>query len=390
MVNEGGRTTIASRLKYDREDVVKEISDQLPVYVDPANRSVASDSDSVTSGSTSGVHDSEIVSRPRGIVVPARFWQETNNRLRRVKEPGSPPLSKNPILKPTIPPNPTPAKKQFSYNSVTSPLRGPIRSSSPSRNATPPRPSSSRGMPSPSRTRNGVVSTLNNNWSNTPSVLTFATDARREKVGENKIIDAHLLRLIYNRNLQWRFINARADAAISAQTVAAEKRLYNAWVSTSKLCHSVKSKRLELLMLRQNLKLHSILKEQMTYLDMWDITERDHSNSLSEAIGALEASTIRLPVVSGSKADIRDLKDSICSALDVMQAMGSSICTLLTKVEQVNSSLSELASISINERDSLGHCKDLLSTLTAVEVKECSMRTHLVQLASRVTQQHSF
>lgn len=42
-----------------------------------------------------------------------------------------------------------------------------------------------------------------------------------------------------------------------------QKSLYNAWVTTAKLWHSVKTKRAELQMLRSNLKLHSILKGQV-------------------------------------------------------------------------------------------------------------------------------
>ncbi|GMP80902.1 hypothetical protein CsSME_00035828 [Camellia sinensis var. sinensis] len=73
-------------------------------------------------------------------------------------------------------------------------------------------------MMSPSRVRNGgVASTVNNDLGNTPSILSFAADVRRGKVG-----DAHLLRLLHNRHLQWRFINARADNAMMVQKVTAE------------------------------------------------------------------------------------------------------------------------------------------------------------------------
>ncbi|KAM7514406.1 hypothetical protein LguiA_003989 [Lonicera macranthoides] len=381
MINERSRATLGVRLKHDRENAALELA----VDADSASRSAASDIENVSLGSTSSVQECGTVPRPRGVVVPARFWQETNNRLRRAPEPRSP-VSKNNVLKATSPQNLTTAKKQFNYSSVLSPqgvsisrgqlspLRGPVRPSSPSRSVTSSTPSPSRGMPSPNRMRNGVASTLSNNWSNTSSILSFAADARREKVGESRIDDAHLSRLLYNRHLQWRFANARADAAMLAQKVTAEKRLYNAWVSTSKLWHSVKSKRLELQMLRQNLKLYSILKGQIPYLDNWDVSDDSLSSSLTGAIGALEASTLRLPVVCGSKADIHDVKDSLCSALDVMQAMGSSICSLGTKVEWVNSLASELASITTNERDSLDQCKDLLSTLTAIQHSEFAPR----------------
>ena len=44
-----------------------------------------------------------------------------------------------------------------------------------------------------------------------------------------------------------------------------QKSLYNAHITTSKLCESVRAKRAELQWLRQNVKLISILKEQVRY-----------------------------------------------------------------------------------------------------------------------------
>lgn len=40
---------------------------------------------------------------------------------------------------------------------------------------------------------------------------------------------------------------------------------------------------------------------QMLCLEDWDLTEKDHSSSLCGAIEALEASTLRLPIVGGAK-----------------------------------------------------------------------------------------
>ncbi|KAM7516998.1 hypothetical protein LguiA_006581 [Lonicera macranthoides] len=392
MIDEKSGVSLDATLKSEPENAefekaVKPFDNDLCTGPCATSDPFPSDTESVSSGSSSGVQEcgNGNAHRPRGIMVPARFWQETNNRLRRVQEGGSP-LSKNNGLKPTT-------KKLLNDSSIlsprgvsasrgvsSSPLRGVTRPSSPSRNAISSTSSPSRGMASPTRVRNGVTSTLSNNWTNTPSILSFAADARRGKVGENRIMDAHLLRLQYNRHLQWRFVNARADAAMLTQKVTAEKSLYNAWVMASKLRHSIKSKRIELQMLRQNSKLYSILKGQMLYLENWGLIDREHSSSLSGAVASLEASTIRLPVVGGAKADIQNLKDSICSAVDVMQSMASSICSLLTKVENVNSLASELASVTTNEHASLDQCKDLLSTLTDMQVKDCSLRTHILQL----------
>lgn len=187
-----------------------------------------SDSESVSSGSTSGVQDCKRASHrqnvPRGIVGSAKFWQETNSRLRRLQDPGSP-LSTSPGSKLILPPK----LKQYTSNgslssprTMSSPIRGGIRPASPSKLMTPVGSSPSRGH-SPSRIRN-AVSTINNNFTDTPSVLSFAVDVRRGKVGENRILDAHLLRLLYNRHLQWRFVNARTEAVLLVQKRSAEVR----------------------------------------------------------------------------------------------------------------------------------------------------------------------
>ncbi|XP_023738973.1 QWRF motif-containing protein 2 [Lactuca sativa] len=410
---------------------VRDLQKSMISDCDNSDRTV-SDAESVFSGS-GGTPGNNRGGTPRGVVVPARFKQETVNRLRRVQpEPLSPPLSRNhKHLKdgPTLSPrglSPSPVRGSVRPASPINPVRGALRPSSPSnsvrgalrpsspsnsvrgalrpsspsnsvRGAARPsspsnsirgaaRPSSpskivptpSRGMPSPTRSRNGLG--FSSNLGNTPSILSFAAETRRSKVGENAIVDAHVLRLLHNKYLQWRFANARADAAMSVQRVTAQKSLYNAWVTTSKMRQSVISKQIEIQQLRHNLKLHSLLKNQIPYLKVWEQGERDHSLSLSGTIVSLESATLRLPLVEGAKVDVQSLKDAICSAVDVMQAMASSICSLVMKVEHVNALASELATTATNECFKINECKDLLSILTHLEMHNCSLRTHVLQL----------
>ncbi|XP_010265520.1 PREDICTED: AUGMIN subunit 8-like [Nelumbo nucifera] len=239
----------------------------------------------------------------------------------------------------------------------------------------------SRGV-SPSRTRssNPSISSLTNRSSNSASVLSFITDVRKGKKAMNHIEEAHQLRLLYNRYLQWRYTNARADTALSVQRVTAERTLFNVWINTSDLWDSVTTKRIKLQQLRQELKLKSVLNEQLAYLEDWALLESDHLSSLSGAIEALEASTLRLPVTGGARGDIQTVKDAICSAVDVIQAMGSSICSLLSRVEGINHFVSELADIATQERAVLDECEDLLASTTAMQIEENSLRTHLIQL----------
>ncbi|XP_019165257.1 PREDICTED: QWRF motif-containing protein 2-like isoform X2 [Ipomoea nil] len=217
-----------------------------------------SDTDSVSSGSTSGVQECGGAAfhgqTPPCGIVSARFWQETNSRLRRLQDSGSK-LVGQPRL-----------RKYPSDVPVSSPIRGAIRPASPSKVMTPLGSSPSRGiMLSPSRVRN-AVSTIASSFHEAPSVLSFAVDVRRGKVGENRIVDAHLLRLLYNRHLQWRFINARTETALNVQTHTAEKDLWNSWIKISDLRDTVTKRRHRLQLLRQKLKLASILKGQVRFL----------------------------------------------------------------------------------------------------------------------------
>ncbi|GMI89684.1 QWRF domain containing 9 [Hibiscus trionum] len=159
-----------------------------------------------------------------------------------------------------------------------------------------------------------------------------------------------------------------------------QKSLYNVWTTTSKLRESVRAKRNELQFLRQNLKLVSILKGQMIFLDEWAVLGHDYCSYLSGAIEALTASTLRLPVVCGARADVPNLKDAIFSAVDVMQAISSSICSLLSKVAKVNTLVAEVRNLSTNELALLYRCKEVLPAIAAMQVKECNLRTLILQL----------
>ncbi|KAL6560759.1 QWRF motif-containing protein 2 [Orobanche gracilis] len=157
------------------------------------------------------------------------------------------------------------------------------------------------------------------------------------------------------------------------------KNIWNAWIAISDLRDTVTKKRHRLQLLRQKLKLASILRRQMSSLEDWASLEKDHSVSLVGAIEALKASTLRVPVVGGATANLQSLKDATGSAVDVMQATASSIYSLLPMVEETNSLVTELAKVTARERALLEQCTDTISLLAAMQVGESSMRTHIIQ-----------
>ncbi|CAI0451738.1 unnamed protein product [Linum tenue] len=358
------RSSIESRLSSDSSNVVEpEKLVSISGSEAQSDPPFPSDTESVSSGTTSEGSSNaggQVHKGGHGIIVPARFWQENNNRIRRQPpEPSSPSkfaASRTISLQKIMPP------RKLGIESPVSSPKGTV-----SAMATP-----ARGM-SPSRMRNSMGSAASNfGNTSTLSILSFGADLKRVKGGETRLVEVHHLRILYNRLLQWRFVNARADASLSVQSSNAEKSLHCAHVATTRLRESVRTKRTELQWLRHNLKLITVLRGQMQYLEAFALMEQNYSCSLSGAIEALQASTLRLPVVSGARADTQNVKDAIYSAVDVMQAMGSSLRSLLAKVGEMNSLVSELGSMSAKELSSLDECRDLLATLSAIQVSSLS------------------
>ncbi|XP_057537638.1 AUGMIN subunit 8-like [Amaranthus tricolor] len=268
-----------------------------------------------------------------------------------------------------------PISSERSGSRLPSPSRVSVSKVTPSPSKTrPSTPTQSRGT-SPSRIR---PSSPTRQSSSATSVLSFIADIKKGKK-TNQLEEVHQLRLLYNRHLQWRFANARAEAALYIQKITAEQTLYNVWEANLELWDSVIKKRIDLQQLNLELKLNLVLSEQMAYLEDWALLERDHSTSLNGAIKDLEACTLRLPVTGGAKVDIDSLKSSISSAVDVMQAMGSSVCSVLSKVEGMSGLVSALSELAGQERAMLNECEALLGSRSAIQVKEYSLRTQCIQ-----------
>ncbi|KAK6156629.1 hypothetical protein DH2020_010877 [Rehmannia glutinosa] len=298
----------------------------------------------------------------------------------------------------------------------TSLVNGAARALSlPTPGSRPPSPSVSRGV-SPSRARAATPSSRgtsparvrpsspSRNPQNSSSVLSFIVDIKKGKKAANNVEDVHQLRLLYNRHLQWRFANARSDAALNSQKAKAEKMLYRVWNIIVDLWDSVMEKRSDLQQLKLKLKLYSVLDNQMscqicrplqlfiirlqkalsfrasypdatlqptvkvTFLDEWTSMERDHTNSLTWAIQDLQASTVRIPVTGGVRADVKTVEAAVCSAVDVMNSMGSTLCSILSQMEGMNCLVSELADVAAHERAMLDECESLLGSTAALQV----------------------
>ncbi|PWZ52623.1 QWRF motif-containing protein 9 [Zea mays] len=323
---------------------------------------MSSDTESVSSGSNSGSQDAGIgISHrarpsPKGMSVPARFLQDAAvSRSQRFTDPGTPYLAYTSGL--AASPRTAPVKKSLQNGFVSSPLNRSVRQSSPSKLTGNP----SRRVSSPSRSRNCVGSGTSS-W---------------DHQGRNSSGSGYAL------NGEWRCVNAQAEAALSAQKMTAEKYLSDAWITTLGMRKSVALKRFQLQLYRNNWKLMTVLKGQMGYLEEWSLLERDYVDSLSVTVDALTASILCLPVTDGAKADIQDVKNAVGSAVDIMQTIGSSICSLLAKLAGTSILVSDLSKVATQERTLMEQSRELLSTLATMHVKYCSLQGQRVQANDR-------
>ncbi|XP_072969759.1 uncharacterized protein [Typha angustifolia] len=213
-----------------------------------------------------------------------------------------------------------------------------------------------------------------------PNAAKSGVDVKKGKKAPSRQEDIHMLRLLDNCYVQWRFVNAKAQAAEKARSLAAEKSLYGLSDKLPELRESVKEKRIELEQWKRRERLCSILDVQMPYLDEWTILEGDYSSSLSGATKALQDASLRLPIIGNVKADVREIKVVLDSAVHMLESLSSSVQPFLPTAEGIEDRATDLARTVTRERALIEECGNLLSEAQNLQVKECSLRSQLIQI----------
>ncbi|XP_064979480.1 protein ENDOSPERM DEFECTIVE 1-like [Musa acuminata AAA Group] len=198
--------------------------------------------------------------------------------------------------------------------------------------------------------------------------------------------DAHVLRLLDNCYVQWRFLNAKARGTVEARGVAAQKSLCGLSGRIAELQSSVMEKRIQLEQLKRRERLLFIIHHQMSHLDEWTVLEDDYSSTLLGATKALQDASLRLPIAGNVRVDTRELREVMDSALLMLELLSPCVARFLSKAEDVDHVASGLASVISTQRVLVDECGNLLSEAHVLQVKECSLRTQLIQVKHRRTQ----
>ncbi|EFJ33370.1 hypothetical protein SELMODRAFT_407120 [Selaginella moellendorffii] len=374
-----------------------------------AGESVKSSLDSQRSSLDSEKSSSRPSKAARGTVVPARFWQDLGSRIRRLSDVNQ--------LRSSMPEGEflgsktsnrrsnksgnasggnsapsstasTPAPSQ-APSWVYSPVRAVSSTVAPQPSPPPSSPSKvsspSRGLPSPTRTRalpsGGAAGFYQGvRPGSVACMLNFGNDSSTGRRAMSQQDEALCLRILHNRWLQWRYVNARSQATLSAQKATGERMLYNASLQISDLQSRVAEKRIRLQKAKQDLKVRAVIAAHGEHLDEWEELEPEHAIALSGFIAALEAATLKVPVTGGAKVDIPALQNALTLLGDAMVPLESTTRELLPRAEKTNEIVCQLAHVSSQGKALLQECGEILDRIATLEIEERSLRSYVVQL----------
>ncbi|KAL6600284.1 hypothetical protein ACP70R_045084 [Stipagrostis hirtigluma subsp. patula] len=190
--------------------------------------------------------------------------------------------------------------------------------------------------------------------------------------------DVHQLRLMDNCYLQYRFLNARAEAAAKAKTTAAKKSLYGLAERITSLQESVAEKRAEVERMKREQRLCSVVSGQVPCLDKWSEIEEDHSRCLSGATTALHNASLRLPIIGNVRADCGEIEEVLKSAAQLLQPLH--VENFLPKAKKIDDAASNLAQVISRERSLIEECGNLLYQAQSLQMRESSLRSQFMQM----------
>ncbi|XP_075485468.1 QWRF motif-containing protein 7 [Primulina tabacum] len=208
---------------------------------------------------------------------------------------------------------------------------------------------------------------------------------RQKKVSPVLEEEYHHFSVMYNRLLQWRFANARAEPSMAAVKKTSQKKLFSGYARISIIRNVIEEKRSQIQKLKHEIKLNHILNSEMSLLNEWSRLEAKNAEAVVRVSRKMSAASVCLPLLHDSKADAMSLYDAMSKAVGVMDTIEATISGMHLQAEKACFILLELA-VVLKQQKQLH--EELGNTINAVaaslEVQEKSLRAHRIQLAKEV------
>ncbi|XP_047084625.1 QWRF motif-containing protein 3 [Lolium rigidum] len=192
----------------------------------------------------------------------------------------------------------------------------------------------------------------------------------------------HQMRMMHCRFLQWRLLNAKADAASKNKRAIAEVQLMGAWASISELRGKVARKRVQLDKENLKIKLTNVLSSQMRGLDIWGQMESKHTLALNSTLDCAKAAVCRIPLTNGAKVSLPAMASILEQMFELAMTARISVRSFSPVAKDTAVLVSELVHVAREEQALLQDCLDLLGRVSALQIEEQSLRCHMVQSSS--------
>ncbi|KAG9129970.1 hypothetical protein Leryth_007084 [Lithospermum erythrorhizon] len=191
--------------------------------------------------------------------------------------------------------------------------------------------------------------------------------------------DVHQLKIFHNSLIQWRYANARAQAANTSVHQQAERDLTSGLIALRQMQQSVQKKNIMLEKEKRKMKLNRIIYSQIKLLEAWGYMERQYESALSQTIDHLHSAVCRVPLVDGAKAEPHSSFGVMSNASDLGYSIKSILSSLSSMAEDTVPKLAELAEVVTQEKLMLEECLEIFKTISILEIQERSLKCTAIQ-----------
>ncbi|XLU35963.1 hypothetical protein S245_072029, partial [Arachis hypogaea] len=210
----------------------------------------------------------------------------------------------------------------------------------------------------------------------TSKVLNYLKQRKSSPIEEEGY---HRFKILHNRLLQWRFINARAQFAMARIKTVAEMQLFSVWLRTLRIRKAIIEKKTELQNVKHLIKLYQIVIPQLPFLNEWAKLERRNQESVGRLERKLVALSNTLPLSNYLKVDTVSVSEVLNTAIDVMDHVEPLIMKFQAQVERILYQVTELITTSKQEEEYLQDLMEVVPMITTLMEKEKSIQVHLMQ-----------
>ncbi|MED6109635.1 hypothetical protein PIB30_035524 [Stylosanthes scabra] len=194
--------------------------------------------------------------------------------------------------------------------------------------------------------------------------------------------DVHLLRLLDNRLLQWRFANAKAHVVNENVSQTVQSNLIFALDGLTKLRNSVMQKKIQLEREKLKMKLNLVLRSQMKLLGTWGAMEREHMAEIAVMKECLHSVVCKVPLLEGATVDTQAAFIAQRQASDLTASINSMLTTFSLPAGKTAELVSELAEVVAQEKLLLQEFYELFHAIRILQDLRCRRRScrviHLV------------